>query len=231
MKIKEELIPKGNGNRPGNLMKPLYITIHNTGNSRKGATAQMHARFVKNPSTAVSWHFTVDDENVIYQHLPLNENGWHAGDGKNGIGNRKSIGIEICEYEGINEGKANDNAVWLIRKLMKEHTIPIGNVVMHKHWSGKNCPRKLIPIWSDFIAKVLSGDDMELKQHVENSNFYSPTRKIFQEETKELFRLSRESGILSTNDHEKQLASGTMSLDDTVGLIATIVKRVYFSGK
>ncbi|WP_250540012.1 hypothetical protein, partial [Bacillus subtilis] len=24
-----------------------------------------------------SWHFTVDDS-VIYQHLPIDENGWHA---------------------------------------------------------------------------------------------------------------------------------------------------------
>lgn len=57
----------------------------------------MHARYEKNPETPTSWHFTVD-EKEIYQHLPLNENGWHAGDG--GTGNRKSIGIEICENDG-----------------------------------------------------------------------------------------------------------------------------------
>ncbi|MFP3398696.1 N-acetylmuramoyl-L-alanine amidase, partial [Brevibacterium sp. SIMBA_078] len=79
----------------GNYMKPLYITVHNTANTAKGANAASHASFVKRSSTGVSWHYTVDDS-VIYQHLPLNENGWHAGDGR-GTGNMKSIGIEICE--------------------------------------------------------------------------------------------------------------------------------------
>ena len=63
----------------------------------------------------------------------------------------ESIGIEICDYEGIDENKANANAIWLVNKLMKEHGISIGNVVPHKNWSGKNCPRKLLPIWSEFI--------------------------------------------------------------------------------
>ena len=76
-------------------MTPIYITVHNTANTAVGANAKSHASYVKNPDTPTSWHFTVDDTE-IYQHLPLNENGWHAGDG-NGDGNRKSIGIEICE--------------------------------------------------------------------------------------------------------------------------------------
>ncbi|WP_186312994.1 peptidoglycan recognition protein family protein, partial [Bacillus pumilus] len=91
-------------NRPGNYMKPLYITVHNTANTAKGANAASHASFVKRSSTGVSWHYTVD-ENVIYQHLPLNENGWHAGDGR-GTGNMKSIGIEICENADGNFEKA-----------------------------------------------------------------------------------------------------------------------------
>lgn len=107
-----------NKNRPAYPMNPLYITVHNTSNTAKGADAASHARYVKNPETATSWHFTVDDEK-IYQHLPLNENGWHAGDG-NGTGNRKSIGIEICENSDGDFEKAVSNAQWLIKKLMKE---------------------------------------------------------------------------------------------------------------
>lgn len=95
VKIIQALIPKQHRNRPGNTMKPLYITVHNTSNSAKGANSASHAAFVARSSTGVSWHYTVDDQ-VIYQHLPLNENGWHAGDGR-GTGNMKSIGIEICE--------------------------------------------------------------------------------------------------------------------------------------
>ncbi|CAN2250214.1 phage PBSX; N-acetylmuramoyl-L-alanine amidase [Bacillus subtilis] len=150
--IIQDFIPKGNKNRPAYLMNPLYITVHNTSNTAKGADAASHARYVKNPETATSWHFTVDDKK-IYQHLPLNENGWHAGDG-NGTGNRKSIGIEICENSDGDFEKTVSNAQWLIKKLMKEQGISFANVVPHKHWSGKECPRKLLDCWDSFKAGI-----------------------------------------------------------------------------
>ncbi|MEC0288678.1 N-acetylmuramoyl-L-alanine amidase, partial [Bacillus subtilis] len=150
--IIQDFIPKGNKNRPAYPMNPHYITVHNTSNTAKGADAASHARYVKNPETATSWHFTVDDKE-IYQHLPLNENGWHAGDG-NGTGNRKSIGIEICENSDGDFEKAVSNAQWLIKKLMKEQGISFANVVPHKHWSGKECPRKLLNRWDSFKAGI-----------------------------------------------------------------------------
>lgn len=152
VKIIQDFISKSNGNRPGNYMKPLYITVHNTANTAKGANAASHAAFVKRSSTGVSWHYTVDDS-VIYQHLPLNENGWHAGDGR-GTGNMKSIGIEICENADGNFEKAVENAQWLIRQLMTEQGIPLANVVPHKRWSGKQCPRKLLNRWDSFKAGI-----------------------------------------------------------------------------
>ncbi|KEP28425.1 N-acetylmuramoyl-L-alanine amidase [Bacillus safensis] len=152
VKIIQALIPKQHRNRPGNTMKPLYITVHNTSNSAKGANAASHAAFVARSSTGVSWHYTVDDQ-VIYQHLPLNENGWHAGDGR-GTGNMKSIGIEICENADGNFEQAVENAQWLIRKLIEDLGIPLSNVVPHKHWSGKECPRKLLGRWDQFKAGI-----------------------------------------------------------------------------
>ncbi|MGG4030941.1 N-acetylmuramoyl-L-alanine amidase [Bacillus subtilis] len=150
--IIQDFILKGNKNRPAYPMNPQFITVHNTSNTAKGADAASHARYVKNPETATSWHFTVDDKE-IYQHLPLNENGWHAGDG-NGTGNRKSIGIEICENSDGDFEKAVSNAQWLIKKLMKEQGISFANVVPHKHWSGKECPRKLLNRWDSFKAGI-----------------------------------------------------------------------------
>ncbi|WP_257148005.1 peptidoglycan recognition protein family protein, partial [Bacillus cereus] len=96
----EWIVPAGNDNiRPQNYMSPKYITIHETDNTSVGAGARNHAQYlynqaVGNTDRAASWHFTVDDKE-IYQHLPLNENGWHAGDG-DGPGNRESIAIEIA---------------------------------------------------------------------------------------------------------------------------------------
>ncbi|WP_407632782.1 N-acetylmuramoyl-L-alanine amidase [Bacillus velezensis] len=152
VKITKDFIPVGHNNRPGYAMDPAYITVHNTANTAKGASAAMHARYEKNPETPTSWHFTVDDKE-IYQHLPLNENGWHAGDG-NGTGNRKSIGIEICENSDGDFEKAVANAQWLIKKLMKEQGISLANVVPHQHWSGKYCPRKLLDRWDSFKAGI-----------------------------------------------------------------------------
>ena len=108
IKIIQDFIPKGRKNRPGYPMTPKYITIHETGSFGKGANAKAHAKYIKSDDAAnrpASWHFTVDDTE-IYQHLPLNENGWHAGDGESGIGNRQSIGIEICVNSDGNFEKA-----------------------------------------------------------------------------------------------------------------------------
>lgn len=155
MEIIQRIIPKSQTKqRPGYYMNPKYITVHNTANTSRGADAEMHARYLLNGAggRSASWHFTVDDHS-IYQHLPTNENGWHAGDGQ-GAGNRQSIGIEICENIDGNLEKAIKNAQWLIEKLMKDHGIPKSNVVPHKKWSGKNCPRRLLSRWDSFIAGI-----------------------------------------------------------------------------
>ena len=69
-----------------------YITIHETGNFAASADAHSHARWVHR-AAPYSWHGTVDDVEA-WQHLDWGEQGWHAGDGRNGPGNTKSIGIE-----------------------------------------------------------------------------------------------------------------------------------------
>jgi hypothetical protein len=145
MDIIADFIPLGRNNRPAHPMLPIYITIHETGNRSIGADAKMHARYLKGDSAAansVSWHFTVDDHSV-YQHLPVIESAYHAGDGGQGIGNRQSIGIEICVNADGNIEQAKENAQWLVGKLMVDRGILIGNVVQHNHWSGKNCPQTM----------------------------------------------------------------------------------------
>ena len=96
------------------------------------------------------------DDKAIYQHLPLTENGWHAGDG-NGPGNRKSIGVEICENSDGNRAVAEANAAWLVAKLLRDHGLKISAVKQHYDWSGKNCPRVLrgrAGGWQGFLAAV-----------------------------------------------------------------------------
>lgn len=158
MNIQQQFIPISHKKtRPGIKMSPKYITVHETGNTANGANAKAHANLLSRGNTrTASWHFTVDDKE-IYQHLPTNEVGWHAGDGGNGQGNRQSIGIEICVNRDGNFQKAKQNAIWLIKHLMGKLNIPIERVVPHKHWSGKNCPTNLLKTWTVFINEIKNG--------------------------------------------------------------------------
>jgi hypothetical protein len=141
LNITVDLIPAGNSNRPGTHISPTYITIHNTSNAAASADAAMHARYVKGPharARKVSWHFTVDDKRV-FKHLPTNEKGWHAGGG-----NSRSIGIEVCENKGIDKAAVADRAALLTALMMLAYGVPRENVVPHKFWTGKDCPRVLL---------------------------------------------------------------------------------------
>ncbi|MDU5143504.1 MAG: N-acetylmuramoyl-L-alanine amidase [Paenibacillus dendritiformis] len=154
IEIKQRLLPDGRPNKPSRSMTPKYITIHNTDNSAPGATAEAHSRYILNGSAGAqkSWHYTVDDREV-YQHLRDNEQGWHAGDG-NGPGNTTSIGIEVCMYQGMDEPKAWQRAAELIALLTKRHGIGLNAIVPHRHWSGKACPSRILPRWSEFIKMI-----------------------------------------------------------------------------
>jgi N-acetylmuramoyl-L-alanine amidase len=156
--IRVVFLPSGASNRPGFAMRPQYITIHETANTSAGATAEMHSRYLaglaKAGKTEPSWHYTVDDHEIV-QHLPIDENGWHAGDGSNGTGNRKSIGIELCVNKDGNFTKTQENAALLVAKLQRE--TPNLTIVQHNHWSGKDCPHVLRSTpngWTSFMVLV-----------------------------------------------------------------------------
>lgn len=176
IKIFKDILDQNATNVPNKKMTPKYITVHNTGNTSKGANAEMHAKYQQNGSGGrkASWHYTVDDSE-IWQTLEDNQQGWHAGDG-NGPGNTQSIGIEICENRDGNFGKAVKNAQNLISRLIKKHNIPIDNIVPHKHWSGKNCPRQLLDDWDGFI-KGINADVKEKTQPKNESKVKSKTVK------------------------------------------------------
>ena len=159
MNIILDFIPLGRRNRPAGRNGLNFITIHNTGNTNRGANARAHASFLRGNDAAnapVSWHYTVDDVEV-FQHLPDAETAFHAGDG-NGPGNTQSIGIEICENSDGNLLQATNNAVKLTAALCKKHGIPIENIVQHNRWSGKDCPSRLRRnqpySWTEFLNRV-----------------------------------------------------------------------------
>lgn len=133
-------------------MSPDYITIHN---SASDASAKAEISYMISNNKTTSYHLAVDDIQAV-QGLPLDRNGWHAGDG-NGKGNRDSIGIEICYSKsgGDRFHKAERNAAYLTACLLKERGWGIDRVKKHQDWSGKYCPhRTLDEGWGRFIEMV-----------------------------------------------------------------------------
>ena len=140
VKIQKQLANNKNHYGKGN--PATSITIHETDNWSYGADATMHAKYVNGASTS-TYHYVVDDK-VAIQLFEHDIRCWHAGDGRtrNG-GNLTSIAIEICVNKDGNYKKAVQNAVELVKHLMKVENIPSSKVFQHNHWSGKNCPRAL----------------------------------------------------------------------------------------
>ena len=172
--IEKWILDYGKRNRPstfeqsgiyGFKREPDEICVHNTGNQSPTANARNHAAWLANTADlVVGYHYTIDDEE-IWQHIPINEAAWHAGDGLNGHGNRYSIGLEICENKlGANDYsaylEAEENGAWLCAKLIK--TVPSLKpfpdcVKQHYDYSGKDCPqviRNRSNGWQEFLDKV-----------------------------------------------------------------------------
>jgi len=144
-------------NREYYSMIPKYITIHNFGTND---TAENVTRYIDNTDEVKSWHFTVG-KGAIYQEMSIYKNGWHSGDGLNGIGNRQSIGIEVEEnYQSML------NAIKLcvyLRQLM-----PL-EIKFHNDWSGKNCPRWIIQnIGKEEFIKMIEVMELKFKDVEEN---------------------------------------------------------------
>ena len=135
-------------------MVPEYITVHNTSNN---ASAANEVKYMISNNNATSYHVCIDEQYVI-QAIPFNRNAWHAGDGANGTGNRKSIGIEIARSTSTDATlfqRAEENAAKYIATLLKQYGWTTSRVKRHKDWSGKNCPHKTMEKgWERFIKMI-----------------------------------------------------------------------------
>ena len=140
-------IPLSN-KRPGIKRSIKQIVIHNTANEE--STARNERDYLTNPNntTSTSFNIVVDDKEII-EAVPVNEMAFHAGDRE---GNQKGIGIELCESGNFEKTKAN--AAKLVAYLMKTYDISLSEVRTHHDFSGKDCPRKMLGNWEDFLESV-----------------------------------------------------------------------------
>jgi N-acetylmuramoyl-L-alanine amidase CwlA len=162
-----------------------YIAVHYTAGSTSKPGAALSTRNVfLQPKRKASADFVVDDATIVQINPDLNNYFcWSVGDSKNGLtgggrlygiaGNRNTISIEICSNlkKGYDPKYANhdgwyytdaslDNAIKLIRYLMKVYNLPKTSVVRHYDISGKICPG--IIGWND--AYIYSNTGKQSKE-------------------------------------------------------------------
>lgn len=152
--FKTKLANRGNYGASRSLSKIKYIVIHYTGND--GDTDEGNGNYFKNNVVEVSAHYFVDDDSVT-QSVPDNYVAWSVGGSRYSnykstggakyygvVNNTNSISVEICD--DIKNGSIYpstatiNNAVALVKSLMKKYNIPVENVIRHFDVTGKLCP-------------------------------------------------------------------------------------------
>lgn len=168
--------------------KIKYIAIHYTagGTSKKGTAMATRNVFITRQASA---DYIVDDAEIVRINPDVrNYYCWAVGDKLNsttgggrlhGVAtNKNTISIEICSnllpktnVKIANHGgwyftdAALNNALKLVRYLMKEYNIPKENVVRHYDISGKLCPG--VMGWNDYYIYDTTG---KITKEPNNSN-------------------------------------------------------------
>lgn len=140
-----------------------YIVVHYTAND--GDTDEGNGKYFNNYYRGASAHYFVDEDSVT-QVVKDSDTAWHCNDTQkytNGgatfkklCNNDNSLGIELCSDKTGNEyiltADTQSNAQELIRALINEHVIPVGNVIRHYDVSGKICPEPFVTHPEQWIA-------------------------------------------------------------------------------
>lgn len=134
-------------------MVPEFIVVHNTAND---ASAKNEVAYMIRNNNSISFHYAIDDKEIV-QGIPKNRNAFHAGDGRNGKGNRKGLSIEICYSKsgGPRFIQAEKNAAKFIASKLKEKNWGIDKVKKHQDFSGKYCPHRTLDMgWQRFLDMI-----------------------------------------------------------------------------
>ena len=152
--LKSKIANKSNYGGSRNTSAIKYIVIHYTGND--GDHDESNANYFANNIVKASAHYFVDDDSVT-QSVPDNYTAYSVGGKKysncsqTGGGtyygkctNANSISIELCDVNknGViyPSDKTIENALELVKSLMKKYNIPEDRVIRHFDVNGKSCP-------------------------------------------------------------------------------------------
>ncbi len=154
------LLPPGSLGRNQAKLDYRGVTIHNTDNPRVGADAEANVHYMLENANNMynSWHYTVDDHQII-RSIPENEEAMHSGSRE---GNHTTVAIEITENADGDILAATNTAAWLASDILRRHgqtrAVWKENIFQHHDWTGKNCPSQIRSgnpyDWDTFIDRV-----------------------------------------------------------------------------
>lgn len=181
--------------RPGLILAPTTITLHNTANPTSTARNERNYLTNVNNTAQTSFHIVVDEKEAI-ECIPLNEVAWAAGDGRDGKGNRTSIHIEICESGDYQ--KTLENTLWVLKRLFEQFgwTDYKQRIRKHNDWSGKNCPRLM----------NLDGKWTEYYKYIERIENYMRTDEQVAEWAKEAMEWAIKEGLTDGTRPKEQIS-------------------------
>lgn len=166
-------IPCHTGNYGGlRLKKVEYIVVHYTAGD--GDTAENNGVYFSQNVVGASAHWFVDDTSALCS-VPEEFVAWHCGGAMYNhpeCRNANSIGVELCsrkDKDGMYYFTAatEENAVEIVRELMKKYGVPEENVIRHYDVTGKICPAPYVGSgqgeWKNFkeMISVVKYDKVE----------------------------------------------------------------------
>lgn len=186
-----------------------YIVIHYTGNN--GDTALNNSvYFANNEKLNASAHYFVDEEEV-WQSVKDENTAWHCGtDGvykHSTCRNENSISVELCSRKATNgqfyfKEKTIENAINLVRILMRKYNIPLENVIRHYDVTGKICPQPFVndaSQWTSFKKRIIETEDEYMMQETFNEMMKvyeaEKAQKMVSDWAKESWEKAKNAGV------------------------------------
>ena len=179
-----------------------YIVIHYTaGTTSKSGSAKSTAKYFAKETTKASADFVIDDSFVVQYNPDIkNRYCWHCGGNKYKTKggslykictSANSIGIELCSTNKMkkitNPNDSNwyftdevvNNAIELVKELMKEYNVPVENVIRHYDVNGKPCPGIIgwnedtndVSCWMAFKDKLVTKEEQKIHETCAGDNF------------------------------------------------------------
>jgi N-acetylmuramoyl-L-alanine amidase len=123
------------------------ITVHEVHSRLLTAEEEKEWMINDNNESKMTYHYIVDNIQALAV-VSESDVTWHSGCKE---GNFSSISIAICNSS---DDKSMAHAIGLIAWILYKKNWSIDQVVPHKKWTGRNCPKNILPKWDKFLKDI-----------------------------------------------------------------------------